>query len=162
MKKVITIAVLTIVSGLALSTGAVELSGLKAADIHALAAEIAVPEPSAPAERELVSVYYGNSHSVWTDGSQARASAELEKHIAAVKSSSCGPGLAARFAKFYEDHSSAYANRLITYNHYHLSEAAVLYSQKYGCETVDSALETAEGHLKETLSAREWTAIHGK
>lgn len=61
----------------------------------------------------------------------------------------CPPGLEVKYLKLMEDLANAYTNRLISRNHYRLSQAAVGYAEGWSYARVEASLDLAADVLRE-------------
>lgn len=93
MKKNINIAVMVMVSGLAMTAGALELNGLKAADVTVLSEPAGLFQAAGPvpAEGGLKAAvpgnyeFYGKGYSVWQAESRGKAEADLRGYTSVLK-----------------------------------------------------------------------------
>lgn len=93
MKKNINIAVMVMVSGLAMTAGALELNGLKAADVTVLSEPAGLSQAAGPvlAEGGLKAAvpgnyeFYGKGYSVWQAESRGKAEVDLRGYTSVLK-----------------------------------------------------------------------------
>lgn len=118
MKRTIGIAVVVVIAGLAMTAGAAELSGVKAADVAALSEAGGIPRVSEPAMAENhrkaavsgTTEFYGNGYSRWQAESQGKALEELAMYTASLKKA----GITVRKAEVCE--VEGYLHARVTYD----------------------------------------------